>query len=98
MVTITEGKHGTYVIKPCKDSDYDVTVYDNTEDGINEAIANEIAYVASRKPIYWSDDRLCHWIFDFKCCGHWCEGLFHNNGLPNEVESLVMHMHVNVYE
>ena len=53
--------------------------------------ANKIAEVAAYKPIYWSDDRMCHWMFDFKVGEHWCAALFNNNGLidePNEFRPL----------
>ena len=46
--------------------------------------ADEIARVAAYKPIYWSDDRCCHWMFDFKVGERWCTALFHNNGLSDE--------------
>ena len=75
----------------------DVVVFDNTEHGIAEAEALEIAESAVRNVIYWSDDRLCHWMFDRKAAGHWYEGLFHNNGLPDEIWDFDP-LHVNVYE
>lgn len=97
---VTEGKHGTHVIPFTSKygEGFDVTVYDNTEDGIDEDTVRKIAEHASESTIWWSDDRLCNWMFDFKVRGHWCEGLFHNNGLPDEVESIWKHLHVNVYE
>ena len=75
----------------------DVIVYDNTTDGIDFKTATAIATKAAYDPIYWSDDRMCHWMFDFKCEGHWCAGLFHNNGLPDDADEFNP-LHVNVYE
>lgn len=74
-----------------------VIVHDNTEEGITFEQAERIATVAAYRPIYWSDDRMCHWMFDFKSEGHWCAALFHNNGLPDELNEFDP-LHVNVYE
>ena len=74
-----------------------VRVYDNTNDGIGWVEGRQIAEKAARMPIYWSDDRLCHWMFDFQCFGHWVEGLFHNNGLPEDLDQFEP-LHVNVYD
>lgn len=74
----------------------DVIVHDRTADGIDHKTATIIATRAAYEPIYWSDDRLCHWMFDFKCEGHWCAGLFHNNGLPDDVDEFnPLHISVN---
>ena len=78
-------------------SRFEVIVYDNTDDGIDDQTACRIAYEAANKPIYWSDDRLCHWMYDFKVDGHWCEGLFHNNGLDERLKQFEQ-LHINVYD
>jgi hypothetical protein len=62
-----------------------IIVHDST-DSIDFKTAERIAHEAAYRPIYWSDDRLCHWMFDFKCEGHWCAALFHNNGLDDELD------------
>lgn len=62
-----------------------IVVHDST-DSIDFKTAAKIAYEAACRPIYWSDDRLCHWMFDFKCEEHWCTALFHNNGLADELD------------
>ena len=97
---VTSGKHGTHVVEFHNQLgyDYDVTVYDNSEHGLDADEVQAVAEQAANSNVSWSDDRLCHWMFDFKVCGHWCDGLFHNNGLPDEVPSLWKHLHVNVYD
>lgn len=64
---------------------------------LDDDTALEIATMAAQEPIFWSDDRLCHWMFDFKAAGHWVEGLFHNNGLPDELNEFNP-LHVRVYD
>lgn len=78
-------------------SHFDVIVYDNTKDGIDSHTACTIANEAINKNIYWSDDRVCHWMFDFQVDGHWCEGLFHNNGLDERIPEFST-LHINVYD
>ena len=97
---VTSGRHGSHLVEFHNPLgyDYDVTVYDNTEDGITEEDAEAIAEEATNTNVYWSDDGLCHWMYDFKKCGHWGEGLFHNNGLPDDVPSIWKHLHINVYD
>lgn len=75
----------------------EVKIYDNTENGLCDFECTEIAQAAVQKPIYWSDDRVCHWMFDFKCAGYWCAGLFFGNGLE-EVEGVDQFapLHINV--
>ena len=94
---VTSGKHGTNVFTYEGAREFFVEVYDNTEDGIDLETAKAIADHAKDANIYWSDYRLCHWMFDFRVGDHWCEGLFHNNGLPEDAPSLWEHLHINVY-
>lgn len=86
-----------FEVRVCSARTVDVIVYDNTADGITEKQALMIATKAAYEPIYWSDDRCCHWMFDFKCEWHWCAALFHGNGLPDDVDEFNP-LHVNVYE
>ena len=98
----TNAKHGAFTVDlggenwfssgTCK-----VKVYDDTNGGINDAELLEIAHEVAITPIFWSDGRLCHWFYDFECAGHWVEGLFHNNGLPDEVDQW-QPVHVRVYD
>ena len=99
-----KGRHGEHTFPFYLDgynyfghSHFDVKVYDNTERGIDSQTACRIANEAVGKDIYWSDDRLCHWMYDFECDGHWCEGLFHNNGLDDGIPEFNP-LHINVYE
>lgn len=94
---VTEGKRGTYDV-PFNDSECFITVYDNTAAGIDAETAKAIAEHAWTSTIYWSDDRLCHWMFDFKVRGHWCEGLFPNNGRPADEQFCWNHIYINVYD
>ena len=66
----------------------EIVVYDNTPDGLSAAQACEVARRAcdALEFVFWSDDRLCNWCFDFPAAGHWCSGLFHNNGCPDELD------------
>ena len=34
---------------------------------LTEAMIDSI----NQQTVYWSDDRLCHWFFDYTCDGHW---------------------------
>jgi len=34
-----------------------------------------------KQRIFWSDDRMCHWFFDFKCDGFWISSWSINNEL-----------------
>lgn len=55
-----------------------VTVLNNeSSPEITQQILNEV----SNQPIYWSDDRNEHWMFDFKCFGYWVEANKINNEL-----------------
>ena len=38
--------------------------------------------------IFWSDDRLCHWFFDFKCDGFWISSWSINNELTEIVVNI----------
>lgn len=58
-----------------------IELIDETSAGLTEAEANLIRHDARQKAIYWSDDRCCHWMFDFQSAGYWCAGLFFGNGL-----------------
>ena len=40
---------------------------------MREPTYRHIAYMAIRRPIYWSDDRCKHWMFGFKADGWWVE-------------------------
>lgn len=96
---IATGKHGAYrvVVEELRPDggDCKVTVYDNTDSGIDLRCLMDVAEQAMCSKVYWSDDRLCHWMFDFSSCGHWCEGLFHNNGLPDEIDQWES-LHINI--
>lgn len=98
----TTAKHGAFTW-PLEGGNYftggniAVKIYDNTKNGLNDVEYLEIAREVAQTPIFWSDDRLCHWFYDFKCSGHWIEGLFHNNGLADS-ENEFSPLHVNVFD
>lgn len=52
-----------------------VMIYDNSGNGLTTEEVNKIAERAVTSPIYWSDDRCVHWMFDFNVWDHWCEML-----------------------
>ena len=58
-----------------------VELIDETEAGLTKAEARLIRRDARQKAIYWSDERNCYWMYDFKSAGYWCAGLFFGNGL-----------------
>lgn len=92
-------KNGTYTFAyDDGDREYYVWVHDNVDGGITEEEAEAIADEAITRPIYWSDYRLCHWMYVFECEGHWIEGLFPNNGLHPDSEWTGRLLQVNVYE
>ena len=98
-----DGKHGNYGfhIKGIRAADGDwvdfddpvfVMVHDNSKDGLSDEELRKIAEESLRKPIYWSDDRLCYWMYDFNVWDHWCEMV----DVPDE--SHYECLHINVYE
>ena len=87
-----------FAVKIGDDCEVYVWVHDNTENGITEDEAREIANEAVKRPIYWSDFRMCHWMLDFQCAGHWVEGLFPNNGLPDDDMFLMQLLRLNVHD
>lgn len=90
--------HGTHVFRFEGTHECFVWVHDNTRCGLVEGEAAAIADLASKAPIYWSDFRCCHWMYNFQCCGHWVEGLFPNNGLHPDNAFTFKLLQVNVYE
>jgi hypothetical protein len=80
-----DGKHGVYAMRLNGAYDRDlkelvkfaepvrVQVYDNSDAGLSNGDVNQIAACAATEPIFWSDDRLKHFMFDFEVNGHWCE-------------------------
>lgn len=95
---ITGGRHGQRRITDKDWYGLDVIVYDNTEDGMSEDEFVEVARKAWECPIFWSDDRLCHWLWDRDVTGEGrrFEGLFHGNGLPDGLNEFKP-LHVNVF-
>ncbi len=47
------------------------------EKRLTEQMKEEI----NKQTIYWSDDRMCHWFFDFICEGFWVSAWKINNEL-----------------
>lgn len=97
------GKHGDYGfhIKGVHNDkgewiDYDkpvfVMVHDNTDGGLTDFELKRVAEAATTKTVYWSDGRLCYWMFDFKMWDHWCEML----DVPDE--PYYECMHISVYD
>jgi hypothetical protein len=46
---------------------------------LTEAIINAV----QEQIIFWSDDRMCHWFFDFKVDGVWVSVMNINNELTH---------------
>ena len=46
-----------------------------------QPLTPEMIEAIEKRPIYWSDDRLCHWFFDFEVDGKWISAKHINNEL-----------------
>ena len=55
-----------------------------------QEITSEMIEAIENQPIYWSDDRRCHWFFDFKFDEKWVSSKYINNELTQ--------IHVTIYE
>lgn len=97
------GKHGNYEfhIKYLHDKygklvevdkPIHVVVHDNSREGVDNETVKKIAETACIKPIYWSDYRLCYWMYDFNIWNHWCEMI----DVPDEHHWDCLH--INIYE
>lgn len=69
-----------------------VMVHDNSDDGLTHEEMKRIAEHAVWNTVYWSDDRCCYWMYDFKVWDHWCEMV-----TPTDDEPFWECMHINVY-
>jgi hypothetical protein len=47
----------------------------------DQPVSPELDKAVNAQIIYWSDDRLCHWFFDFQFNGQWISSCFINNEL-----------------
>ena len=98
-MNIDDTRNGYALFGVC-DGELGVIIHDNTEKGLTWEEGRVIANEAATKEIHWSDDRLCQWMYDFQAAGHWCAGLFPNNGLGEAWggENPYATLHINVYE
>lgn len=46
-----------------------------------ELPSDELVAAVNQQTIYWSDDRCCHWFFDFQHNGRWISSWRINNEL-----------------
>jgi hypothetical protein len=56
-----------------------------TSKNTDRTLTPEIVENVLQQKIFWSDDRLCHWFFDFKCQGKWISCWYINNELTQIV-------------
>jgi len=49
----------------------------------NVELTDETVEAINKRTIYWSDDRLCHWFFDFKINDVWISQVYINNELTH---------------
>ena len=91
-----EIKHGTHMRER---SGAGFRIIDNTEYGLTPEEVDTITDVAAEQAIYWNDIECYHWMYDFKACGHWCEGLFNEETMEIfEQENPFDILNINVYE
>lgn len=46
-----------------------------------QELTPEMIEAIKEQTIFWSDGRMCHWFFDFKCEGLWISSIHINNEL-----------------
>ena len=56
----------------------------------SDKLTNKIIEDVNKQQIWWSDDRCCHWFFDFKVNGVWVSVKHLNNELT--------HCEVNLFD
>lgn len=93
FVGTVDGKGLAVLTEPNECGECLVVVHDNTDGGLTAGEREDIAKKAVTQTVYWNDIDCYHWMFDFKCGGHWCE-MWHGN----DDEPYYLAMHINVIE
>jgi len=63
-------------------------MYDLITSKQKDKLTDEIKEEIQKRQIWWSDDRLCHWFFDFKVGDVWVSVKHINNELTECVVDL----------